>query len=65
MGLDAVALSLGDVLDFVADEIAQLRKTGRSDDDIAALITAAIGRDVPAGALAPRDETPKTKPRRR
>jgi hypothetical protein len=66
MGLGSAALSLRDVLDLVAAEIAQLRKTGRSDADIAALIAAATGRDIPAAAVAaiangdgPRRATPR------
>jgi DNA-binding response OmpR family regulator len=57
MGVETTALSLDDFLAVVAAEIAQLRKIGRSDAEIAALIGAAIGRDLPATALAHRPRT--------
>jgi hypothetical protein len=52
MGLGPVALPMQALIDMLAAEIAQLRKIGRSDDDIAAMISTATGRQLPASAIA-------------
>lgn len=52
MGLGPADLSLDEMLALVAPEIAQLARTGRSDEDIAVLIGSAIGRDIPPAAVA-------------
>ncbi len=57
LGLGAESLAAPAFFAALADEIAQLRELGRSDDEIAALLGTAIGRDLSAGALpAPRDK---------
>ncbi len=52
MGLEPVAMSLPALIDRLAAEIGQLRKIGRSDEEIAAMISAATGRQLPASAMA-------------
>ena len=51
MGLGAEALALPAFLALLADEIAQLRRIGQSDDDIARRVAEAVGKSVPADAV--------------
>ena len=59
MGIESKALGTTAFLALLGDEIAQLRKTGRSDADIAKAISDAIDRDV-ATAAVERQVAPTT-----
>lgn len=52
MGLGPSSIGLAELLELLADEIGQLRRMGRSDEDIAALVTASVGHEIPTSALA-------------
>ena len=44
---------------MVSDEIDKLRKAGRSDADIAAIVKEATGKDIPPDAIAAHYATPE------
>jgi two-component system KDP operon response regulator KdpE len=56
MGLGLESLSLAALLAQVSGEIAQLRQLGRSDAEIAALVSNALGRPIAPSALAAPDQ---------
>jgi DNA-binding response OmpR family regulator len=56
MGLGVESLSLAALLAQVSGEIAQLRQLGRSDSEIAELVSNALGRPIAPSALTPPDQ---------
>ncbi len=53
IGLDAETFPEGAFIGMLDGEIEQLRKVGKSGDEIGALISSAIGRPLSAAAVAP------------
>ena len=51
MGLGPLSYALPAFLDLLGEEIAQLRRTGQSDEKIAELVSTAIGRSVSVDAI--------------
>jgi DNA-binding response OmpR family regulator len=59
MGLGPLSLSLAALVDMLGEEIGQLRRLGRSDIEIAALMSTALGRPVAPAALAASRQAPR------
>jgi CheY-like chemotaxis protein len=59
MGLGLLSLSLAAFVDSLGEEIGQLRRLGRSDVEIAALMSAALGRPIAPAALAASRQSPR------
>ena len=51
MGLGPEAFALGPFIALLGGEIDQLRKIGRTDDEIAALLSSTLGRPIPNEAI--------------
>ncbi len=51
MGLGPETLSLEALIGMLGDELDQLRRIGKTDADLAAMLSAATGRDIPVSAL--------------
>ena len=59
MGLAPPSLSLAALVDTLGEEIGQLRRLGRSDVEIAALMSTALGRPIAPAALAASRQSPR------